>query len=76
MGVKRNAYVVLVGKPEGKRPLGRPGPRWVDNIRTDLVEVGWGDVDLACSTNGFEEERLLVVGRKARGKKPTRKSKT
>jgi hypothetical protein len=34
-----------VGKPEGKRPLGRPRCRWVDNIRIDLVEVGWGDVD-------------------------------
>jgi hypothetical protein len=35
---------VLMGKPEGKRPLGRPRRRWVDNIRMDLVEVGWGDV--------------------------------
>jgi hypothetical protein len=34
-----------VGKPKGKRPLGRPRRRWVDNIRMDLVEVGWGDVD-------------------------------
>jgi hypothetical protein len=34
-----------VGKPEGKRPLGRPRRRWVYNIRMDLVEVGWGDVD-------------------------------
>jgi hypothetical protein len=44
-GEKRNAYRVLVGKPEGKRPLGRPRRRWVDNIRMDLGEVGWGDVD-------------------------------
>jgi hypothetical protein len=35
----------VVGKPEGKRPLGRPRPRWVDNIRMDLGEVGWGGVD-------------------------------
>jgi hypothetical protein len=42
---KRNAYGLLVGKPEGKRPLGRPKRRWVDNIRTDLGDVGWGDVD-------------------------------
>jgi hypothetical protein len=42
---KRNAYKLLVGKPEGKRPLGRPRRRWLDNIRMDLVEVGWGDVD-------------------------------
>jgi hypothetical protein len=45
MGVKRNAYRVLVGKPEGKTRLGRPRHRWVDNIRMDLGEVGWGDVD-------------------------------
>jgi hypothetical protein len=36
MGEKRNAYRLLVGKPEGKRPLGRPRRRWVDNIRMDL----------------------------------------
>jgi len=41
MGVKRGVYRVLVGKPEGKRPLGTPRRRWVDNIRTDLQEVGW-----------------------------------
>jgi hypothetical protein len=35
----------VVGKPEGRRPLGRPRRRWLDNIRMDLVEVGWGDVD-------------------------------
>jgi hypothetical protein len=45
MGEKRNAYRLLVGKPEGKRPLGRPNHRWVDNIRMDLGEVGWGDMD-------------------------------
>jgi hypothetical protein len=44
MGEKRNAYRLLVGKPEGKRPLGRPRRRWLD-IRMDLVEVRWGDVD-------------------------------
>jgi hypothetical protein len=43
-GEKRNAYRLSVGKPEGRRPLGRPRRRWVDNIRMDLVEVGWGDV--------------------------------
>jgi hypothetical protein len=44
MGEKRNAYK-LVGKPEERRPLGRPRRRLLDNIRMDLVEVGWGDVD-------------------------------
>jgi hypothetical protein len=41
-GEKRNAYRLLVGKPEGKSPLGRPRRRWVDNIRMDLGEIGWG----------------------------------
>jgi hypothetical protein len=45
MGEKRNAYRLLVGKPEGKTPLGRPRRRWLDNNRRDLVEVDWGDVD-------------------------------
>jgi hypothetical protein len=45
MGEKKNVYRLLVGKPERKRPLGRPRRRWVDNIRTDLGEIGWGDVD-------------------------------
>jgi hypothetical protein len=45
MWEKRNAYRLLMGKPDGKRPLRRPRRRWVDNIRMDLGEVGWGDVD-------------------------------
>jgi hypothetical protein len=45
IGAKRNACRLLVGKPEGKRPLRRPRRRWVDNIRMDLGEVGLGDVD-------------------------------
>jgi hypothetical protein len=39
MGEKRNVYRLLVGKPEGKRPLGRPRRRWIDNIKTDLLEI-------------------------------------
>jgi hypothetical protein len=42
MGETRNAYRILVGKPEGKRPLGRPRRRWVDNIKMDLREIGLG----------------------------------
>ena len=45
MGEERGAYRVRVGKPEGKRPLGRPRRRWVDNIRIDIREVGCGYVD-------------------------------
>jgi hypothetical protein len=55
MGEKRNAYRLLVGKPEGKRPLGRPKRRWVDNIRRDLGKVGW--IDLAQDRN---RRRALV----------------
>jgi hypothetical protein len=40
MGETRNGYRILVGKPEGKRPLGRPRRRWVDNIKMDLGEIG------------------------------------
>jgi hypothetical protein len=42
---KRNAYRLLVGKPKGNKPLGRPRRRWADNIGMDFIEVGWGDVD-------------------------------
>jgi hypothetical protein len=45
MGERRGAYRALVGKPDGRRPLGRPRRRWEDNIKIDLREVGWGDMD-------------------------------
>ena len=45
MGEDRGVYSVLVGKPEGRRPLGRPRSKWVDNIRMDLQEVGCGYMD-------------------------------
>jgi hypothetical protein len=40
-----NAYRILVGKPEGRRPLGRPRRRWVENIKMDLGEIGWDGMD-------------------------------
>jgi hypothetical protein len=45
MGEKRNAYRMLVGKAESKRPVGRPRRRWVDNIKIDLREIGWDSMD-------------------------------
>ena len=45
MGERKGVYRVLVGKPEGKRPLGRPRLRWEDNIKVDLQEVGCGGMD-------------------------------
>jgi len=45
MGERRGVYRILVGKPEGQRPLGRPRLRWEDNIKKDLQEVGSGDMD-------------------------------
>jgi hypothetical protein len=60
MGEKRNAYRLLVGKPEGKRLLGRPRHRWVGNIRMDVVEVGWGDVDWMGLAQDRDRWRALV----------------
>jgi hypothetical protein len=57
---KRNAYRLLVGKPEGKRPLGRRRRRWVDNIRMDLGEVGWSDVDWIGLAQDRNRWRALV----------------
>jgi hypothetical protein len=60
MGENRNAYRILVGKPEGKKPLGRPRRRWVDNIRMDLGEVGWGGVDWIGLAKDRNRWRALV----------------
>jgi hypothetical protein len=60
MGEKRNTYRLLVGKPEGRRPLRRPICRWLDNIRMDLVEVGWGDVDWIDLAQDRDRWRALV----------------
>jgi hypothetical protein len=62
MGEKRKAYTssLLVGKPEGKRPLGRPRRGWADNIRMDLVEVGWGNVNRIGLAQDRDKWRALV----------------
>jgi hypothetical protein len=60
MGEKRNAYTLLVRKPEGKRPLGRPILGWMDNIRVDLGEVGWGDMDWIGLAKDRNRWRALV----------------
>jgi hypothetical protein len=60
MGVKRNTYRLLVGKPEGQRPLARSRCWWVDNIRMDLGEVGWGDVDWIGLAQDRNRWRALV----------------
>jgi hypothetical protein len=59
MGEKRSAYGLLVGKPEGRRPVGRPRHRWLDNIWIDLVEVGWGDVDWIGLAHDRDRRKLL-----------------
>jgi hypothetical protein len=59
-GEKMNTCRSLVGKPEGKRPLGRPRRRWVDNIRIDLVEVEWSDVDCIGLAQDRDRWRALV----------------
>jgi hypothetical protein len=60
MGEKRNAYRLLVGKPEGKGLLGRPRLRWVDNIRMDLLELGWGELDWIGLAQDRKRWRALV----------------
>jgi len=60
MGEERGVYRVLVGKPEGRRPLGRPRRRWVDNIRMDLQEVGCGYIDWIGLAQDRERWRTLV----------------
>jgi hypothetical protein len=60
MGERRGAYRALVGKPEGRRPLGRPRHRWEDNIKMDLREVGWGGMDWINLAEDRDRWRALV----------------
>jgi hypothetical protein len=60
MGEMRNAYMILVGKPEGKRPLGRPRHRWLDNSKIDLREIGWDGMDWINLAQYGDQWRALV----------------
>jgi hypothetical protein len=60
MEEKRNAYRLLVGSPEGKRPLGRPRCRWVGNIKMDLVEIRWVGVGWICLAQDRYRWKALV----------------
>jgi predicted small integral membrane protein len=61
MGEMRNAYMLLVGKPEGKRPIGRPRRRSVDNIKMDLLGIGWVGVDWIGLAQDRDKWRALVI---------------
>jgi hypothetical protein len=60
MGEMSNAYRILVGKPEGKRPLGRPRRGWVNHIKMDLREIGWDGVDWIDRAQDRDQRRALV----------------
>jgi hypothetical protein len=60
MGENGNAYRISVGRPEGKRPLGTPRRRWVDNIKMDLREIGWDGVDWIDLSQSRDRWRALV----------------
>jgi hypothetical protein len=60
LGETRNAYTILVGKPEGKKPLERPRRRWVDNIKMDLGEMGWNGTDWINQAQDRDQWRVVV----------------
>jgi hypothetical protein len=60
MGEVRGAYNILVGRPEGRRPLGRPGSRWENNMKMDLKEIGFGDVDWIHLAQDRDKWRAVV----------------
>jgi hypothetical protein len=60
MGEMRNAYRILMRKPEGKRPIGRPRSRWVNKIKMELREIGWNGVKWIDMAQGTDQWRALV----------------
>jgi hypothetical protein len=60
MGEKRNAYRILVGKSEGRRPLGTPRRKWVGNIKIDLIDIGWDGMDWMDVAQDRDQWRALV----------------
>jgi hypothetical protein len=60
VGEKKNAYRIMVGKPEGKRPLGRPRRRWVDNIKVDLRAIEWDGMDWIDLAQDMDKWRAFV----------------
>jgi hypothetical protein len=60
MGEKRNACRLLVGKPEGRRPLGTPRRRWMDSVKMDLREIGWYGMDWIDLAEDRDQRRALV----------------
>jgi hypothetical protein len=60
-GEKRNAYRILTGKPEGKRPPGTPKRGWEDNIKMDLREIGWGGMDWIHVAQDRDQRKALVI---------------
>jgi hypothetical protein len=60
MGEKRNAYRLLVGNPEGKRPLRRPRRSWVDNIKMNIRNIGWGRMDWIGLAQEWDQWMTLV----------------
>jgi hypothetical protein len=59
-GEKSNAYRILVGKPEGKRPLGRSRRKWVNNFKMYLTAIGWGGMDWIDLAQDRDQQRVLV----------------
>jgi hypothetical protein len=60
MGERLGAYMILMGRPEGRRPFGRPRLRWEDNIKMDLQEAGWGRMDWTDLAQDANRWRSLV----------------